>query len=224
MRILLIEMDGTSKENEDIQKGLKRYGFTVDREAYGSTLSSFIQTEAFEVILLDLNLSKVSGLSALRKVRAEGIKTPILILTSSKSLKDQVKTFDSGADDYLIKPVDLDELSARIRALQRRYANRTSPLLTHQDIELDPSTFSVTLKGKDISFSRREFSLLQKLLENPGHVVSRTSLNECLYGWEDEIDSNTLEVHVHNIRKKLDNTQLIQTIRGIGYRVMKENS
>lgn len=224
MRILLVEEDGSSNENDGVQKGLKQYGYTVDRLSEGKILLSFIKTETFEVILLDLNLSKVSGLSVLRKIRAAGITTPVLILISYQSVKDRIQVLDNGADDYLTKPVDLDELSARIRALQRRFSNnRASPLLVHQDIELDPSSLSVTAKGEAINFSRREFSLFQKLLENVGHVVSRKSLNECLYGWGDEIDSNTLEVHVHNIRKKLKNTQLIQTIRGIGYRIEKES-
>jgi two-component system response regulator QseB len=118
----------------------------------------------------------------------------------------------------------LNELSARIRALQRRYSNnRASPLLTYRDIELNPNSLTVTLKGKLINFSRREFSLLQKLLENAGYVVSRDSLNQYLYGWGDEVDSNTLEVHVHNIRKKLGNPHFIRTIRGIGYMVVKES-
>ncbi|WP_339050253.1 response regulator transcription factor [Rickettsiella endosymbiont of Xylota segnis] len=222
MRILLVEEGGTS--NDGVQKGLKQYGYTVDRLTDGKVLLSSIKTETFGVILLDLNLSKVSELSVLRKIRAAGITTPVLILISYQSVKDRVQVLDNGADDYLTKPVDLDELSARIRALQRRFSNnRASPLLTHQDIELDPSSLSVTAKGEAINFSRREFSLLQKLLENVGHVVSRKSLSQCLYGWVDEIDSNALEVHVHNIRKKLKNTQLIQTIRGIGYRIEKEN-
>ncbi|KAF5271647.1 hypothetical protein FQR65_LT05268 [Abscondita terminalis] len=205
MRILLVEEDGSSNENDGVQKGLKQY-------------------ELFEVILFNLNSSEVSKLSVLYKIRAAGITIPVLILTNNQSAQDKIKAFDNGADDYLTKPVDLAELSARIRALQRRYSNnRASPLLTYRDIELNPNSLTVTLRGEDVSFSRREFSLLQKLLENVGHVVSRNSLNQCLYGWNDEIDSNALEVHVHNIRKKLGNSQFIRTIRGVGYMVEKEN-
>lgn len=223
MRILLIEDDGAL--GDGIHKGLKQYGYTVDWLTDGRTALSFIKTEAFDVILLDLNLPGLPGLSVLREMRAAGITMPVLILTARHAIEDRIKGLDSGADDYLTKPFDLDELSARIRALQRRFSsNRASPLLTYRDIELDPSSFTVTLKGLAISLSRREFSLLQKLLENAGHVVSRDSLNQCLYGWGDEIDSNTLEVHVHNLRKKLVDTNFIRTIRGVGYMAEKENN
>jgi two-component system, OmpR family, response regulator QseB len=223
MRILLIEDDGAL--GDGIQKGLKQYGYTVDWLTDGRTALSSIKTETFDVILLDLNLPGLPGLNVLREMRAAGITMPVLILTARHAIEDRIKGLDSGADDYLTKPFDLDELSARIRALQRRFSsNRASPLLTYRDIELDPSSFTVTLKGLAISLSRREFSLLQKLLENAGHVVSRDSLNQCLYGWGDEIDSNTLEVHVHNLRKKLVDTNFIRTIRGVGYMAEKENN
>lgn len=223
MRILLIEDDGAL--GDGIHKGLKQYGYTVDWLTDGRTALSSIKTETFDVILLDLNLPGLPGLSVLREMRAAGITMPVLILTARHAIEDRIKGLDSGADDYLTKPFDLDELSARIRALQRRFSsNRASPLLTYRDIELDPSSFTVTLKGLIISLSRREFSLLQKLLENAGHVVSRDSLNQCLYGWGDEIDSNTLEVHVHNLRKKLTDTNFIRTIRGVGYMAEKENN
>jgi len=223
MRILLIEDDGAL--GDGIHKGLKQYGYTVDWLTDGRTALSSIKTETFDVILLDLNLPGLPGLSVLREMRAAGITMPVLILTARHAIEDRIKGLDSGADDYLTKPFDLDELSARIRALQRRFSsNRASPLLTYRDIELDPSSYTVTLKGLAISLSRREFSLLQKLLENAGHVVSRDSLNQCLYGWGDEIDSNTLEVHVHNLRKKLVDTNFIRTIRGVGYMAEKENN
>lgn len=223
MRILLVEDDGAL--GDGIQKGLKQYGYTVDWLTDGRTALSSIKTETFDVILLDLNLPGLPGLSVLREMRAAGVTMPVLILTARHAIEDRIKGLDSGADDYLTKPFDLDELSARIRALQRRFSsNRAAPLLTYRDIELDPSSFTVTLKEQPISLSRREFSLLQKLLENAGHVVSRDSLNQCLYGWGDEIDSNTLEVHVHNLRKKLIDINFIRTIRGVGYMAEKENN
>lgn len=220
MRILVVEEDGISKGNEGLKKGLKRQGFAVDRLSNVNTLLSFIKTETFEVIILDLSLSKVS---VLHTIRSAGITTPVLILTDNQFAKDKIKAFDHGADDYLINPIHLKEVCARIRAVQRRYSNnRASPLLTYRDIELDPSSFSVSLKGQPIFFTHREFNLLQKLIENVGQVVSRNSLNQCLYGWE-AVVSNSLEVLVHNVRKKLGITNLIHTTRGIGYMIQKEN-
>ena len=223
MRILLVEDDESL--GGGISKGLKHYGYTVDWLRDGRTALNFIKGEAFDVILLDLNLPGLPGLTVLNEMRAAGVTTPVLILTARHAVEDRIKGLDSGADDYLTKPFDLDELSARIRALQRRFSsNRAAPLLTYRDIELDPSSFTVTAKGQEINLSRREFSLLQKLLENAGYVISRDSLNQCLYGWDDEIDSNTLEVHVHNIRKKLSGINFIRTIRGVGYMAEKENN
>ncbi|MDQ8038949.1 MAG: response regulator transcription factor [Rickettsiella sp.] len=223
MRILLVEDDESL--GDGIHKGLKHYGYTVDWLTDGRTALSFIKVETFDVILLDLNLPGLAGLKILSEMRAAGVTTPVLILTARHSVEDKIKGLDSGSDDYMTKPFDLDELSARIRALQRRFSsNRAAPILTYRDIELDPSSFSVTAKGQEVNLSRREFSLLQKLLENAGHVISRDSLNQCLYGWDDEIDSNTLEVHVHNIRKKLAGINFIRTIRGVGYMAEKENN
>lgn len=223
MRILLVEDDESL--GAGIHKGLKHYGYTVDWLKDGRTALNFIKAEAFDVILLDLNLPGLPGLTVLNEMRTAAVITPVLILTARHAVEDRIKGLDSGADDYLTKPFDLDELSARIRALQRRFSsNRAVSILTYRDIELDPSAFTVTAKGQEVSLSRREFSLLQKLLENAGHVISRDSLNQCLYGWDDEIDSNTLEVHVHNIRKKLTGINFIRTIRGVGYMAEKENN
>lgn len=222
MRILLVE-DHSSFNEGVLHKGLKQYGYTVDRLTDSQTALYFIRTETFDVILLDLNLTERSGLSVLREIRAAGITTPVLILTVNQSVEERIKSLDSGADDYYAKCYfNLDELSARIRALQRRSSsNRGSPLITYRDIELNPSSLKVKLRGQDVTLSRREFCLLQKLLENAGHVLSRDLLSQCLYGWEDEIDSNALEVHIHNLRKKLANTRFIRTIRGIGYMAEK---
>jgi len=223
MRVLLVEDD--KNLGEGICDGLRHFGYTVDWLTDGQTALNFIKTEAFDAILLDLNLPGKKGLTVLHEMRAAGVTTPVLILTVLLTIEDRVKGLDSGADDYLTKPFDLDELSARIRALQRRCSSqRAAPTLVYRDIELNPSSCTVTSSGKEINLSRREFSLLQKLLENAGHVVSRDSLNQCLYGWDDEIDSNTLEVHVHNLRKKLAGINFIRTIRGVGYMVEKENA
>jgi two-component system response regulator QseB len=143
-----------------------------------------------------------------------------LILTARESIEDRVKGLDSGADDYLTKPFDLDELCARLRALQRRFSSRAEPVLQHENISLDPASHTVTLNGETINVSRREFALLHKLLENAGRVLSREHLTQSLYGWGEDVDSNALEVHIHNLRKKFGQT-FIRTIRGIGYMIDK---
>ena len=222
MSVLLIEEDGTCNANDEVQKGLKQKGYIVERVRDGKLPIDYIKTKKIEVILLDLSLSQISGPRIVCEIRDQGIKTPILILNSSPSIKDKVQAFDSGADDYLKKPVDLDELFARIRALLRRDLDKqNSPLLTHGDIELDPSSHSVTFKGQPIHLPRREFSLLHILLKNPGHIVSYGTVNHNIYGWSKNIKSNALEVHVYRLRKKFSNPQLIRTIRGIGYMLVK---
>jgi two-component system response regulator QseB len=156
-------------------------------------------------------------------MRLNGISSPVLILTARDSIDDRIKGLDSGADDYLTKPFDLDELTARLRALQRRLAgNRAEPEIHYRELVLDPAALEVRVSGQLIPLSRREFALVHKLLENVGSVVSRDLLTQCLYGWGEDVDSNTLEVHVHNLRKKLG-FNFIRTIRGIGYMAEKEN-
>lgn len=222
MRVLLVEDD--EPLGNGIRTGLAQYGYTVDWLKDGQAALRFLKAETFDLIVLDLNLPKVSGLTVLQEMRSNGIATPVLILTARDSIEDRVKGLDSGADDYLTKPFDLGELSARIRALQRRTSNnRADPVISYRDVTLDPASLTVTVASELISLSRREFALLQKLLENAGHVVSRDILNQCLYGWGDDVDSNTLEVHVHNLRKKLGVT-FIRTIRGVGYMAEKEHA
>ncbi len=223
MRVLLVEDD--LGLGDGIRIGLAQRGYTVDWLKDGQAALRFLKAETFDIIVLDLNLPKVSGLAVLHELRKElGIVTPVLILTARDSIEDRVKGLDTGADDYLTKPFDLDELSARIRALQRRSSNnRALPTIIYRDVELDPASLIVTVAGKVIGLSRREFALLQKLLENVGHVISRDILGQCLYGWGDDVDSNTLEVHVHNLRKKLG-VNFIRTIRGVGYMVEKEHN
>lgn len=220
MRVLLVEDD--EPLGNGIRVGLGHYGYTVDWLKDGQSALKFLRAETFDLIILDLNLPKVPGLSVLQQMRANGIATPVLILTARDSVDDRVKGLDSGADDYLTKPFDLDELSARLRALQRRFASgRAEPIIQYREVKLDPASLEVSVAEKPIQLSRREFALLQKLLENIGHVVSREILNQCLYGWGDDVDSNTLEVHVHNLRKKLG-VNFIRTIRGVGYMAEKE--
>lgn len=220
MRVLLVEDDELL--GDGIRTGLKHYGHTVDWVKDGKSATDVISSkfENFDVIVLDLGLPKVSGIDVLRNIRERNIATPVVILTARDTVDDRVKGLDTGADDYLTKPFDLDELCARMRALQRRSKSRAKPLLIYGDINLDPASHVVSLAGEPVMISRREFALLQKLLENAGRVISREQLNQTLYGWGENIDSNALEVHIHNLRKRFG-INLIRTIRGVGYMVEK---
>ncbi len=223
MRILLVEDDELL--GDGIRTGLRHYGYTVDWVKDGKSAFRVLTSpnEDFDVIVLDLGLPKMSGLDLLKSIRERHIATPVVILTARESVEDRVKGLDAGADDYLTKPFDLDELCARMRALQRRSKARTSPVISYGDIELDPASHTVQQGGKDANISRREFALLQKLLENTGRVISREQLNQTLYGWGENIDSNALEVHIHNLRKRFG-TNLIRTVRGVGYMIAKEET
>lgn len=218
MRVLLVEDDALL--GEGLRKGLTQDGYTVDWVKDGMLAEQALKTEKFDLIVLDLELPKVDGITVLKNMRERGDTTPVLILTARESKKDRVLGLDSGADDYLIKPFDLEEVCARLRALQRRFASRAAPVLSHDDIELDPASHTVSYKGEPISLSRREFALLHILLENAGRVLSREHLTQSLYGWGEEVDSNALEVHVHNLRKRFGQS-FIRTVRGIGYTVEK---
>jgi two-component system response regulator QseB len=175
------------------------------------------------LIILDLGLPKLSGMSFLQTIRNEGNTTPVIIVTARDSIEDRVKGLDSGADDYIIKPLDLNELSARIRALTRRSQGRAETIIQYKNINLDPASHSVYMDGALVNLPRREFALLQKLLENCGQVLSREQLMQSIYGWVEEVESNTLEVHIHYLRKKL-NANFIRTIRGVGYMIEKEGN
>lgn len=218
MRVLLVEDDELL--GDGVRIGLTQYGYAVDWVKDGQSALQAILSENFDTIVLDLGLPKRSGLEVLKAVRAKNITTPVLILTARELVEDRVKGLDAGADDYLVKPFDLEELSARIRALQRRTVARAEPTLVYGKITLDPASRTTFFNGEQVILSRREFALLLKLLENAGRVLSRENLTQTLYGWGDEIDSNALEVHIHNLRKKFGH-DLIRTIRGIGYVVEK---
>lgn len=220
MRVLLVEDDELL--GDGIRTGLKHYGHTVDWVKDGKSANDVLSTrfESFDIIVLDLGLPRMSGLDVLKALRERNIATPVVILTARETVDDRVKGLDAGADDYITKPFDLDELCARMRALQRRSKSRAKPVLTHGDITLDPASHLVTLSGEAVPVSRREFALFQKLLENAGRVISREQLNQTLYGWGENIDSNALEVHIHNLRKRFG-TKIIRTIRGVGYMAEK---
>jgi len=218
MRILLVEDD--PELGDGLTVGLRQAGFAVDWLRDGNSADQALQNESFDFVVLDLGLPRLSGMEVLNRARGRAQTMPILILTARDATGDKVSGLDAGADDYLVKPIDLDELTARIRALTRRSAGRAAPLLTHGELSIDLAAHRVTLAGQDIELSSREFSLLQQLLENAGRVLTRTQLEQSLYGWRDEPDSNALEVHIHHLRTKLG-SELIRTLRGVGYTIPK---
>lgn len=219
MRILLVEDNEIL--GEGLVTGLKQHNYIVDWVKDGDTALHVITHEQFEVIVLDIGLPKQTGLEILKVMRAKNIHTPVLILTALDEFENRVLGLDSGADDYLTKPFDLEELCARIRALQRRsISGRTEPIIKLGDLTLDPASRAVHKGEMQIELSRREFVLLHILLSNLGKVISREHLTQSLYGWEEDVDSNALEVHIHNLRKKFG-PDLIITIRGVGYMIEK---
>jgi DNA-binding response OmpR family regulator len=218
MRILLVEDD--PQLGDGLTVGLRQAGFAVDWVRDGQSADHALASESFDLLVLDLGLPRLSGMDVLQQARRRGQQLPILILTARDATGDKIAGLDAGADDYLVKPVDIDELAARIRALSRRSAGRAAPLLIHGELQLDPAAHTVTLSGAEMDLSAREFSLLQLLLENTGRVLTRSQLEQSLYGWRDEPDSNALEVHIHHLRKKLG-TDLIRTLRGVGYTIPK---
>jgi len=214
MRLLLIEDDEIL--GDGIAEGLGEFAYTVDWIKDSTQFESAISTTCYDAIILDWNLPGESGLTLLRHYRDSGKTLPVLMLTARDTLEDKVKGLDQGADDYLVKPFDLDELAARIRALIRRDHGRSHPLLTSADITMDIARHEVTKAGEPVTLSLREFSLLQLLLENAGKVLSKSRIEDSLYAWGNEIESNTIEVHIHNLRKKIG-VDTIKTIRGVGY-------
>jgi two-component system response regulator QseB len=218
MRILLVEDDLLL--GDGIRVGLSQEGYTVDWVTDGVSASEAAEVEPFDLMVLDLNLPKRSGIEVLKTLRDRGSKMPVLILTARDTLAERVQGLDAGADDYLTKPFDLEELCARARALQRRAQGRASPKLAHGDLVLDPAAHTVTQAGVPVELSSGEFTLLRMLLEQTGRVVSRSRMEQTLYGWVKEVDSNTIEVYIHHLRKKLG-SGLIRTVRGAGYRVDK---
>ena len=214
MRLLLVE------DNESIGKGLysglSQAGYAVDWVKDGDTAVSALKNEDYDIAVLDLGLPRRSGLEVLADIREGGKELPVLILTARDTVNDRILGLDHGADDYMIKPFDLDELYARLRALIRRSGGRANPVLNHKDILLDPASHTVTKAGARVDLPPRAFEVLHTLMENQGRVMSRNRLEEAMYSWKDEIESNAVEVHIHHIRKKLGN-DLIRTIRGVGY-------
>ena len=214
LRVLLIEDDELL--GDGVRAGIAQAGFAVDWVQDGREAEAALGLAAYDVVVLDLGLPGIGGLDLLKRRRAVGDSTPVLILTARDTVTDRIAGLDRGADDYLVKPFDLGELLARLRALVRRGSGRGEPELHDGDLALDPAAHSVTLGGRAVQVSAREFSVLHELMAHPGEVLSRERLEEHLYGWGDEIASNAVEVHVHNLRRKLG-ADRIRTVRGVGY-------
>jgi two-component system response regulator QseB len=214
VRILLVEDDELL--GAGIQDTLSRAGYAVEWVRDGALALSALEHAAFDAVILDLGLPSMDGLEVLRRARGAGSVTPVLVLSARDAASQRVAGLDAGADDYLTKPFDVEELLARVRVLQRRLRGAAVNVLEHGSLRLDPGSFSVLHHGRPVPLQRREFMLLQKLLASPGQVLSRAQLEESLYGWEGNVESNALDVHVHNLRKKLY-PEVIRTVRGIGY-------
>jgi DNA-binding response OmpR family regulator len=221
MRALLVEDDALL--GDGLRAGLRQAGFEVDWVRDGADAAHAAETESCAAIVLDLGLPNMDGLAVLRRLRARGTKTPILILTARDAIQDRVTGLDAGADDYVVKPVDLAELAARLRALVRRARGEAAPALRRGDLELDPAAHRVVFRGRSVELSAREFALLHELMLNAGRVLSREQLEERLYSWGREVESNAVEVHVHHLRRKLS-PRLIRTIRGVGYLMPRDHS
>ncbi len=214
MRILLVEDD--EMIGDSLRAVLRRQGYATDWVRDGRAADAALASERFDAVLLDLGLPHKSGLEVLRALRGRGDATPVIVLTARDALADKVAGLDAGADDYLVKPFELDELLARLRALGRRASGRTTPVLAVADLRLDPATREVSRAGRPLLLSAREFALLQALLERPGAILSRAQLEDRLYGWGEELESNAISVYVHQLRRKLGE-DLIHTVRGVGY-------
>lgn len=214
MRLLLVEDDRLI--GRGVYETLRDEGYAVDWVREGDAAAAQLQTRVHDLVILDLGLPRREGLTLLRELRAAKNDIPVLIVTAREAPADRVLGLDSGADDYLVKPFDLDELCARIRAILRRRAGRSDPIITHRGLSMNLATRKVTYNGQDIAFTSREFFLLHALLERPGAVLSREQLRDKLYAWGDEVESNTIEVYVHALRKQLG-ADFIVTVRGVGY-------
>jgi len=214
MRLLLAEDDPMI--GAAVQRGLAQDGFTVDWVQDGRAAEVALADPVHDLLLLDLGLPRREGLEVLLGMRSRGDRRPVLILTARDAVADRVAGLDAGADDYLVKPFDLDELAARIRALLRRHAGRAAPVASHGGIALDPAAREVRVRGEPVALSPREFALLEALIARPGAVLSRTQLEEKLYGWNEPVESNAVEVHLHALRRKLG-AGAIRNVRGVGW-------
>ena len=214
MRVLLAEDDELL--GSGLKAGLGQHGFAVDWVRDGVAAERELLARQHEAAVLDLGLPRQDGLDALAAVRAKGVRTPVLVLTARDAIDARIQGLDGGADDYIVKPVDLGELAARLRALVRRAHGVPTTLLTLGDVALDPAARQVWRGGEPVELSVREFDLLHVFMLQAGRVLSREQLEQHLYKWGNEVSSNAVEVHVHNLRRKLG-AELIETVRGVGY-------
>jgi two-component system OmpR family response regulator len=219
VRLLLVEDDAMI--GETVLQVLRAEHYAVDWVRDGDMAEEALRAESYDLVLLDLGLPRRSGLEVLRALRARRNVVPVLVATARDAVGDRIAGLDAGADDYVVKPFDIDELLARIRALLRRSAGRAEPAFEHRGVSLNPATREATLNGQPVSLSAREWAVLEALLARPGVVLSRTQLEEKLFSWKDDISSNAVEVYIHGVRKKLG-ANLIQTVRGLGYLIPKQ--
>lgn len=218
MQILLVEDDVSLADG--LQTALRREGFTVNVVATGAAALSTFSADKPELVILDLGLPDMDGLKVLEKLRVGDKQLPVLILTARDTLEDKVSGLDLGADDYLVKPFEMPELLARLRVLERRTTSALTSQIAIGPVVLDTLAQKASVDGVDLELPRREYMLLKALMENPGRILSRDTLEKRLYGWGEELASNSIEVHIHHLRKKI-RTDLIKTVRGVGYTVSK---
>jgi len=221
MRLLLVEDD--EQLGRGIRKALMRDGDHVDWLTDGAQALSAIRAEKFELVILDLQLPGMDGIEVLKTLRRESINTPVLIMTARDTVDERVLGLDNGADDYVVKPVELKELRSRVRALSRRSHGISASEILLGDLRLNSASQQVWYRGAPVELSRREYIVLSEFVKKPGQVLARGYLEEVLYGWDEGVESNALEVHIHHLRKKLDNS-LIKTVRGVGYRLESDNA
>ncbi|HEY8157874.1 MAG TPA: response regulator [Methylobacter sp.] len=214
MRLLLVEDDEIL--GDGLVEGLKMEGYAVDWLTNGKLADEALKTNSYELIVLDLNLPDMEGLDILKALRGRKDETPVMVLTAKDTVPDRVIGLDSGADDFVIKPFELDEVCARLRALARRNEGRSVPNIEYKGIILDPASRQVTWNDEKVDLSQKEFEILSFLMSNIGRVISRARLEESMYSWDSDVESNTVEVHIHHLRKKLD-PSIIRTVRGVGY-------
>jgi two-component system response regulator QseB len=220
MRLLVVEDDPMI--GESIQRGLRKTGLAVDWVQDGRSAELALENGVYDLMILDLGLPRKSGLALLSQLRDQGNEIPVLIVTARDSVDDRVAGLNAGADDYLVKPFDFSELHARVNAVMRRRAGKGNPVIIYGALTLDPIAHQATLRGQPIALSAKEFALLRALMAVPGAVLSRAELEEALYGWNEEVGSNAVEVHIHNLRNKLG-SHAVLNIRGAGYRVSMLN-